>query len=291
MSPNKVDLTVIIPTFNEERNIENCIKSVLWANEIIIADGSSTDRTVEIAKNFNARILNFPPEGYADPIRQKAVYQAKNDWILFLDADEIIPLDLAKKMSEIVKNNSDFDIIYIPRENYFFGQSLHGAGWGVNQDILPRMFRKGAIVFDNQIHGFEHPVPDSKRMLISEDFSLHIIHFNYISVESFVEKLNRYTTIGSRLRYKKAKKKVTFSKIVVNFLYEFYHRFFVSKGYKEGVTGFVMSAMMSFYRITEDFKLYLMQMLGTENVSETVMDLYSLKAKDILNEYDDFNMQ
>ena len=276
-------VTVIIPSLNEESNIENCIRSVLWANEIILADGNSTDHTVEIALKYGAKILNYVPAGYADPIRQNAVGHAKNDWILFLDADEMIPPLLAQKIVKIVRENI-YDIVYIPRENYFLGAILASAGWGANQDILPRLFRKGSMSFDNQIHAFDHPNENSKKIYLNVEPFSSIIHFNYLSLEHFLDKLNKYTTIGSKLRFDK-KKKVTNKKILIDIFYEFYMRYFKLRGYRNGIRGFVMSAMMSFYRLAEDYKLYLNWQTNSENVAEAVKTIYSKIANEIIEEY------
>ncbi len=87
-------ISVLINTFNEERNIKNCLESVSWADEIIIVDMYSDDKTVDIAKNYTDKIYYFERMGYADPARQFALKKATHEWVLIVDADEMVPLEL-----------------------------------------------------------------------------------------------------------------------------------------------------------------------------------------------------
>ena len=124
-----MNISVLINTFNEEKNIENCLKAVKWADEIIIVDMYSDDKTVEIASKYTDKIFYFKRMRYADPARQFALKNASYDWILVVDADELVPLKLKNKILEIsIKNLGD--VVYIPRSNYFAGEKNQWNGNG-----------------------------------------------------------------------------------------------------------------------------------------------------------------
>ncbi len=122
-------ISVIVHTFNEERNIRNCLESVKWADEIVIIDMYSEDRTVEIARGYTDKIYFFERKGYADPARQFGVDQASFKWILVVAADEMVPKRLSQRLKEIVEKD-EADVVYILRKNYFFGKLLEKEGDG-----------------------------------------------------------------------------------------------------------------------------------------------------------------
>lgn len=139
-------ISVLINTYNEERNIRNCLESVKWADEIVIVDMYSEDKTTTIAREYTDKIYFFERMGYVEPARQFVLEKASNDWILLLDADEMVPKKLRDKLLDIAKNDLG-DVIYIPRKNYFFGYLMKGTGFGAIQDKQPRFFKKKLSLF------------------------------------------------------------------------------------------------------------------------------------------------
>ena len=117
----KNGISVIINTLNEEKNIKNCLESVKWADEILLVDMYSEDRTVEIAKKYTDQILYHEKLGYVEPARIFALENATNEWIVVIDADELIPKKLKKRIVHIVEDDLA-DIVKIPHNNYFFGK-------------------------------------------------------------------------------------------------------------------------------------------------------------------------
>src|SRR5258707_246669 len=125
---------LFIHTLNEERNIASALRSVVsWVDEIIVVDMYSDDSTVEIARAFGAKIFLHEKTGFVEPARNFAQEKATGDWIIALDADEIIPPELSRELMKIAEDNRA-DICYVPRLNYFGGFPLLHSGWGPEQD-------------------------------------------------------------------------------------------------------------------------------------------------------------
>jgi glycosyltransferase involved in cell wall biosynthesis len=150
MSIKRKTLSVAIIAGNEEKKIGDCLESVKWADEIIVVDSGSTDRTVEIAKRYTDKVFIRKWEGYA-PQKQFAIDQATCDWILSLDADERVSPELKDEILKILESETEFDGFYIPRRNFFLGKWIKSCGWYPNYQL--RLFKKGkAKVTQRKVH-------------------------------------------------------------------------------------------------------------------------------------------
>ena len=139
---------MVINTLNEEKNIARAIESVKWAQEIIVCDMYSTDDTAKIAKGLGARVINCKKIDYVEPARNFAISKTTEDWILILDADEEIPTELAKRLQEIIRNETKVNFVEIPRRNIIFGKGLTATGWWPDNHI--RFFKKGTVIWKNE---------------------------------------------------------------------------------------------------------------------------------------------
>ena len=145
---SSLKISVIIITSNEEINIEDCLHSVEWSDEIIVVDSQSQDKTVEIAKKFTTKVFIKKWEGYSAQ-KKYALSLAENEWVLSLDADERITPELRDEIKLSIKK--DFDGYKIPRENYFLGKHITGCGW--NEDYQLRLFKKSKTgLTDSLVH-------------------------------------------------------------------------------------------------------------------------------------------
>jgi glycosyltransferase involved in cell wall biosynthesis len=276
-------ISVLIHTFNEEKNIRNCLETVKWADEIIIVDMYSDDKTVEIAKEYTEKIYFFERVGYADPARQFALEKATHEWILVVDADELVPLKLKNKLIEIMEKKLA-DVVFIPRNNYFFGRLMQGTGWGSLQDYQPRFFKKNFVSFSERIHDIYRINKDAKRYYIN-DPETGFIHFNYIDVEHFLDKLNRYTTIEAKNMFKGIKTALNLGKLLLRFLIEILNRCIRKKGYKDGIYGFSLIILMIAYHTSSYLKYKIMKKFNTDNPREKILMEYNKIAKKIIEEY------
>src|SRR5882672_3915501 len=192
-------ISVAINTFNEERNLPFALRSVRpWVNEILVVDMHSHDRTVEVAQEFGAEIHLHERMQYADPARAFAVEQCRGDWVLILDADELVPAPLSRVLRELAAAG-ETDAARVPRLNYMLGDAVHHGGWGAEEDHQLRFFRRGSVLLSPQIHAFIRPVPGARVIDIPDGPGMALVHFNYLDASDFLQRLDRYTTIEARL--------------------------------------------------------------------------------------------
>jgi len=222
-------ISVIIITGNEEENIRDCLESIKWADEIIVVDSESTDKTVEIVKAYTDNVFIKKWEGFS--IQKKfTLNNANNSWIFSIDADERATSALADEI--INKDLSNADGYYIRRENYFLGELITGCGWG--NDYQLRLFNKSKTkLTDHLVHeGF---VVDGKRLKLKST----IIHLTNKNLYQAIEKANKYSSLESVEKYKT--KNVSTVTIIFKPIFELYQHFVARKGYKNGVHGLLVS--------------------------------------------------
>lgn len=250
----KPKISVVINTLNEEKNLPFALASVCsWADEIVVVDMYSDDRTVEIAREFGAKVSFHERTEFFDAAREFALSLVSNDWVFLLDADEIVPEPLSRKLSEIVSEGLA-DVYKIPRLNYLLGEPVLHTGWGPYFDRQVRLFKRHGVVLNPRLHGFIHPASDARVVSLEyhQDSAIH--HFNYVDVEHFVSKLNRYTSIEAQQAVER-KEASGYGRMTVSACREFALRFLIRKGYKDGWRGFYLSALMAFYRIVTFAKM------------------------------------
>jgi glycosyltransferase involved in cell wall biosynthesis len=277
-----VPVTVVIHTLNEERNLPQALRSVRhWADEILVCDMHSDDSTVEIAKRFGARICLHERVGFADPARAFAISQARHDWILVLDADELIPFPLAKVLTNVIADDRA-DICWIPRQNYLLGEPIEGMGWGADEDAQLRLFRRDAVVVTADIHRFFHVAPGARELRLSSQKHGAIIHFNYIDISQFIDKLNRYSSIEAT-QADGLGKSASLPLAIAIACREVIRRFVLGGGYRMGWRGACLTLLMVGYRLAVQAKLV---ELRAGNTRESVVSHYRNQAESYLRVWD-----
>lgn len=276
-----ISISVIINTYNEEYNIKNAILSVKsWVDEIIVVDMYSTDRTVEIARSCGARIYMYENIGYADPARQFAIDQSSGEWILMLDADEMVPIQLSRLLRKIVIDNK-YDVVNIPWINYLFGNHISYAGWGPHQDKHMRFFRRGSLYSGAEIHNFLQPVDMARILEMSYEPGFGVVHFNYRDMDQFINKMNRYTSIESKRI--NANSSFFWIRLFIHPPFEFFKRYILRGGFRDGRDGLSLSFLMFIYRLLSYLKAFYSQ---SHSASNDVDIEYSRIAKSITREYE-----
>lgn len=281
---NKLPVSVLVHTLNEEKNIRNCLETIKWADEIVMVDMYSDDKTVEIASRYTDKIFYHERMGYADPARQFGLEKASNNWILIVDADELVPLKLKKKLETIIEEDLA-DIVSIPHNNYFFGKLMKFTGWGPLQDTHHRLFKKDFVFISDKIHSTFTERENARIYEITDDKE-GFIHFNYLGVEHFLEKLNRYTTIEAKALFE-ADKDIKFKSVINQMVNEFRKRYFKLNGRKEGYRGFSLSFLMSVYRLVTYTKLKLMKEYNSSKPESEIEKEYDKLAGEVISEYDE----
>lgn len=241
-------LTVSIITLNEEKNLARTLESVKkFADEIVIVDSGSTDKTEEIAKSFNAKFYFQKWLGYG-PQRNKAIELASSEWVLNIDADEEISEELAKKIVDIKDDKNDkIDVFKINFMSVCFGKKIKHGGWSNSYRI--RLFKKNSGRFnENNVH--EEFITNSHIGKINE----YILHHSYSDLEDYFTKFNKYTTLGA-IEYYKKNKKANLVSIVLNPIYKFIRMYFFRLGFLDGLEGFILAITSSLYTMVKYYKL------------------------------------
>ena len=250
----KPRISAVILTLNEEKNIANALRSVAsWVDEIILVDMYSEDRTVVIAKDFGAKVFDHPPIGFQDPARPFAMDKASGDWIINLDADEIVSFQLSRELIRIAQNDLA-DVCSVPRLNFIGGKPMLHTGWGPNGDRQLRFLKKGALIFSPRVH--VRPTPDATKRLLTLTYPENgaLIHFNYLNTSHFLDKLNRYTDIEATQARESGKHSSIRSLLTAPAL-EFLKRYLLLSGFRDGWNGLYYSFLMSIYRMTAIAKM------------------------------------
>jgi glycosyltransferase involved in cell wall biosynthesis len=278
----RLPVSVVINTLNEERNLPFALRSVRpWAGEIVVCDMHSDDRTVEIAREHGATICFHERMGFADPARAFAIGQARHDWVLVLDADELVPRQLAEALPRLV-SAATADVYRLPRLNYLLGAPLQHLGWGPDQDAQLKLFKKSAVAITPDIHNFFHVRPGALEQRLRYVDVGGIVHFNYVDLSHFIEKLNRYASIEAKQAFARGER-ASFRKAIVSSAREWLSRYLRNGGRHEGWRGLYLTAMMSMYRFAIQGKL---TELETGNSDPEVRRRYQAEAERYLAEYE-----
>jgi glycosyltransferase involved in cell wall biosynthesis len=237
-----MELSVVIITKNEERNIERCISSVRWAGDIVVVDSLSTDRTAEIARSLGARVIERAWEGFA---RQKefAVAQACNEWVLSLDADEEVTDELREEIAHTLDSAGNTVGYSIPRKSFFLGKWIEHGGWYPGH--MMRLFKKSAARMNHRpVHeGFEIAGPTAM-------LACALNHYTYDTLHQYLEKMNDYTSLDVLNKVSERPDLVIrWYHCVLNPAALFLRMFISLKGYKDGQHGFLLAVYSSLYKL------------------------------------------
>lgn len=252
----KKNISVVINTKNAAETLEQCLQSVkMLKPEIIVVDMHSIDNTVAIAKKFDAKIFQYEDIGYADPARNFALSKATGDWILVLDADEYIEPKLAHKILDDFTQKDEYDVYSLPRKNIIFGKWIQHSGWWPDYQI--RLFKNGFVSWEVGVHKQPLIKGTLHQLNASEDVS--IVHNNYLSIEAFIERLQRYTSISAgenTLTAEDFYKEHIAIQSIKTFRAEFFSRFFAHDGIKDKGHGVALALLQSFYQLSTLLKIW-----------------------------------
>ena len=237
-------ISVAIITLNEEANIRRCLEGVRWADEIIVVDCGSTDRTLKICEEYGCRVFNHEWEGYA---RQKdfAIGKATGDWVLSLDADEEVTPELAKEMLSAM--GADSDAYTMPRSNLFLGKWMRHGGWYPDRQL--RLFRRG-------MHSFAD-VPLHEHIVLREGAKLGALasplrHYTYPTVRDFMARADSYTTIEAQAGGRKR----SVIRLLTAFPLKFAETYVYKSGWRDGIHGLIAALLVSARVLIRQVKLW-----------------------------------
>jgi glycosyltransferase involved in cell wall biosynthesis len=231
-------LSVIIIVYNEEKNIQRCLESVKWADEIVIVDGFSEDRTEEFCRNYTKSFFQEKWNGFG---RQKNICaeKATHKWILNIDADEVVSTELAEEIGCLLQSGPTYPLYKVPRKNFFGSRWIRFGGWYPDQ--ISRLYDKTKIKFsESLVH--EKLSPDDSFDILKAPLE----HYSYADMEDYVGRQNRYSTLSAQQK-KNQGKEGQWSDLLVRPPLAFLKIFFLKQGFREGALGFFLAVSASYY--------------------------------------------
>ncbi len=234
-----MNVTAIVPTLNEERNILDCLESLAWTDRRVVFDCFSTDRTVELARQAGADVIQHPFENFAQ-FHNAAMDRVEADWILFVDGDERATPELAKEIREIVAANRKEVLWWVPRHNYIFGRLTLWAGW--YPDYQARLLRRGRARWERPVH--EIAVADGPEGHLENS----LIHYNYDDLADFRARQERYNSIDAGILLEEGVHPHIYTPYS-QAVRQFWWRFVTLRGIQDGLHGLWLSLLMGYYEM------------------------------------------
>ncbi|MGA2968019.1 MAG: glycosyltransferase family 2 protein [Candidatus Levyibacteriota bacterium] len=234
-------VSAVISAFNEEKNIERCLKSLSFADEIVVVDNGSSDKTAEIAKRYTSKVFsqaNNPAQ--IDLQKNFGFEKATGDWILSIDADEEVSKELAQEIEGVIKKKNAVNGYWIPRKNIIFGKFIEHTGWFPDPQL--RLFKKGKGKYI-KTHVHEPIKLDGESAYLKE----FIIHHHYETIAQFIRRTVDIYAPNEAKDYLDKGYQLSYFDAVRFPLNEFISRFFARKGYQDGFHGLMLSLLMAFY--------------------------------------------
>jgi glycosyltransferase involved in cell wall biosynthesis len=257
-------LTALIPCYNEAGNIEDCLRSVSFADEVLVVDSFSTDGTPDLARGLCTRLLQHE---YVNSATQKnwAIPLAAHEWVLVVDADEQVTPELRAEITELLAGEPECDGYRIYRRNHFFGHPIRYCGWQ-SDDVLRLFKRDGCRYLDREVHA--DVMVDSGKVGV---LSGRLLHFTYRSMDQYLEKFGRYTTWAAGDLRTQGKRATVF-RLLVRPAWRFFRQFVLRGGFLDGRPGLVLCGLSAMSVFTKYAKLWAMTdsaLAEAENGAET----------------------
>lgn len=230
-------ISAIILTKNNENTIKKCIEGVLWADEVIIIDDYSNDKTVAIAKKVGTRVFKRKLNSNFASQRNFGISKAKNEWILFIDSDEFVTGNLRDEILLKIQTENKFAGYYIPRVDFWLGRNLKN---GENNALIVRLAKRGKGRWHLAVH--ETWRINGKIGKLKE----RLIHYSNPSLREFIYKINNYGLAHAK-ENRRLGKSAIFVKVLLMPFAKFVMDFFLKLGIKDGVHGFIVACIMSFH--------------------------------------------
>ncbi len=241
-------LSVIVPCKNEEANIRACLETVKWADEIFVVDSGSTDRTMDIAREYTNRVVYHP---YVNSAAQKnwAIPQAAHEWVMIIDCDERATPQLQREIREILQGDPEFDGYVIRRRNWFFGKPIRYCGW--DGDRVLRLWKRDLGRYEEK-HVHANVVVSTGRV---GHLRGELEHHTYRSFDQYLEKFGRYTTWGALDLQERGKRPSAWNLLARPF-FRFFRMYLLRRGFLDGKAGLILCGLAGFNVFVKYAKLW-----------------------------------
>lgn len=247
-------ISAVLVCFNEEKKLDKCLSSLKdFADEIVVLDLGSTDKSLAICEKYNAKIFKHEFVPFVELVRNFAISRATGDWVLVLDPDEVIRDNLKDTLKQIILKEK-YTAVNIPRKNIFFGKWIAHSNWWPDKHV--RFFKNGFVKWSEKIHQYPEVSGDVLNLEAKEDLAIE--HFGYQSISEFMDRQNRYSTIEAENLYARGVRfswKYFFWKSCREFLV----RFIKHLGFLDGFYGFALTYLMMIYQLKVMVKIWEME--------------------------------
>ena len=228
---NKPSISVFAIVRNEEKNIERCLNSVRWADEIVIVDSHSTDRTVALCKKYTNKIIDREFTNYSDQ-KNFALAQTTSEWAFSIDGDEEDTEALKEEILRTISSSEALDAYYVPRHSFIFGREFHFTGTQDDRQI--RLFQKDKARFEQPIH--ETVKVEGRTGTLKH----YLLHYPYQTLSEYMLQFERYTTMEAE--YLKSRGyRVTSIDLIAKPVGQFLRLYILKQGFRDGWEGFLFS--------------------------------------------------
>ena len=248
-------ISVVVNSLNEGARIGFTLRSVRpWVDEMVVVDMDSDDDTAKVARDLGARVVRHDRVGFVEPVRAFSCAQARGEWILLLDADEVVPARLASALLLVAAEDAA-DVVRIPRLNHILGGPLLHSGWNPERDRHARFFKAGQIVFSDVIHEPPRARPGARVQDLPFEPGNALVHFNYTDVSQFLGKLDTYTSIEALQAVERGDSPDTL-RTLTRALREFAVRYLWHGGWRDGWRGIHLCLLMFGYAVVRSAKIH-----------------------------------
>jgi glycosyltransferase involved in cell wall biosynthesis len=242
-------ISAYIIAFNEQDRIAGAVNSVLWADEVIVADSASTDATARIAEELGAKVVQIPFRGFGH-LRNRAVEACSHEWIFSLDTDELCTPEVRDEVCQLLAGMPQHEAYLVPRRNYFMGRWIQHSGWYPNFR-QPQLFKKGAMTYvESPVHeGYELVSPKPVGRLTQAIWQIPFRNF-----EEILKKANRYSTLGAT---KLEGRRLSMGTALRHGVWSFLKHYIAKRGCLDGWAGFMIALGNfegTFYRYAKRFE-------------------------------------
>lgn len=258
-STRKPPISVCVITLNEEENIRDCLESVKWADEIVLVDSFSVDRTVAVAREYTDRIFQRKWKGINDQ-RQYCLEVATHEWVLCVDADERLTPELANEIQSFFKDGDpECAGFEMPRRTWYLGRWIRGSGWYPAHKV--RLFRRAAGRFgDNDPH--DKVLIDGEVRRLRHD----LLHYSYRDLAHHVATVNSFSTTAARRKFRKGKRG-SLAAMLFKPPWRFFWQYILRRGFRDGVPGLLIGAMSAYTVFLRSAKLWEMTLVEKKDQS------------------------
>lgn len=242
-------ISAVVITFNEETRIERCLQSINWVDEIVVVDSYSTDRTVEICRRYTDKVFQLPWPGSTAKKRKISDQYAAHDWILALDADEVVTKGLRDEITASFEKDLDVAAFGIPRQEYLSGRFITAGGWLPQYKFI--LYRKSMGEWGGGPVHLKFITPGKTGF-----FKNPILHDGAPNFKIFMDKFNHYSSVEADADVTQGHKKFSLRRAILKPLERFFGRFVLQRGYRDGIHGFFMAAVIGLNYFLRELKIY-----------------------------------